>query len=266
MQTVQGTRRPRRLDILSLVGLTALLLSLPLLASPAHAAEWKKITDRDGIQVFVDYDENSRLKKFRGVTVMSLDDEYAMMALYNDTPAFPKWLHLITGAQLIRENTPLDRDYRFVIHTLWPIKDRDVTLNSKLVHVTERGNESVTAYLNSDPTLLPVDDDYIRIPELEGIFSFKRIAPGKVETTYQISIDFGGWIPNWMVNIAMRDTPYFTLLKLRRLVQSPEYQNQYFSYIDLIGPGRPANAPPVKSWIYHTGLDPADEPPATQTP
>lgn len=230
-------------------------------ASADTSPAWRQITDRNGIQVSVNYDANSRLKQFRGVTIMSLSDEYAMLALYNDTEAFPRWLHLISEASLIKEHSMLDKDLRFLIKMPWPVSDREVLLKATLVYVTHKDNESVTAYLNGTPDLLPLNDDYIRVPELSGLFSFERITPGKVKVTYQISLALGGYLPNWLVNLTTRDIPYFTLDKLRRLVITEHYKNHYYPELNLFGPGRPADAPTVKSWIYQSGLDQPDKTP-----
>ena len=37
-------------------------------------------------------------------------------------------------------------------------------------------------------------------------------------------MDPGGYIPAWIANIVLKDVPYFTLLKLRRIVFEPQYQ------------------------------------------
>ena len=221
----------------------------------AQTPEWKLITDRRDIKVYIGADPQARLKTFRGVTTMELPDEYAMLALYNDIEAFPRWLHMIDEAELLGERSPLDRDLRFTIKLPWPLSDREVVLNSKLVQVNEIGNESVTAVLEGDTGLTPPVDGYVRLPEFHGTFSFRRLAPGKVEAIFEVSSDLGGYLPQWIVNFALSDIPYFSLEKMRRIVKQAQYQNHYYPYLDLFGPGRPADAPAVKSWVYGTGLD-----------
>ena len=234
------------------------LLALTFVASAAEDRdlEWRKISDRNGIQVYVSFDENSRLKKFRGITTMELPDEYAMVALYNDTPAFPLWLHMIDEASVLDDRSLLDRDMRFTIKLPWPLSDREVLLNSKLVQVVTAEEESVTAYLEGNPELAPLDSRFVRTPELHGVFRFERVEPGKVEATYQISADLGGYLPMWIVNFAFRDIPYFTLEKMQRIVTKEKYQNRYYPELDLLGPGRPVSAGKPASWIY-------DNPPAS---
>lgn len=242
-----------------------LLIVLPaLFAAPVAAApsddDWKLITDRNGIQVYRELDDESPLKTFRGVTRMELPDEYAMLALYNDVDAFPKWLHMIDEAQELGRKGPLDRNLRFQINLLWPVKDREVLLNARQIHVVEPGAEYVTTLLKSRSGLAPENDDYIRIPELDGLFKLERVEPGVVEVTFQVRMELGGYIPNWIVNMAMSDQPYFTLLKLRRIVLKQQYANRYYDYLDLFGPGRPPGMTPPKSYIYGTIPDDAPAP------
>lgn len=238
------------------------LILILTLTAPAAAEvppeDWELITDRDGIQVYREMDENSRFKTFRGVTRMKLPDEYAMLALYNDVDAFPKWLHMIDEAEELGRTGPLDRNLRFQINLLWPIKDREVLLNARQIHVTSPQGEYVTTLLNSRPDLMPENREFIRIPEMEGVFRLERVSPGVVEVTFQVRMDLGGYIPGWIVNMTMSDQPYFTLQKLRRMVRKEEYQGRYYDYMDLFGPGRPDHLPPPPSYIR--GTLPADAP------
>ena len=68
--------------------LTTLLL-LVLVAMPALASdgEWVLVTDRDGIQVFRQDDGDSRLKTFRGVADLQVNDFNAIGALLDDYDA-----------------------------------------------------------------------------------------------------------------------------------------------------------------------------------
>lgn len=233
--------------------------SFPTTAAPDND-DWKLITDRNGIQVYRQLDDESRFKTFRGVTRMELADEYAMLDLYNDVDAFPRWLHMIDDARELGREGPLDRNLRFQINLLWPVRDREVLLNARQIQVVTPEAEYVTTLLRSRPGLAPENGDYVRIPELEGVFKLERVAPRVVEVTFQVRMDLGGYIPSWIVNMAMSDQPYFTLVKLRRMVQREQYHGKYYDYLDLFGPGRPNDLPAPPSYIYGTIADDAPAP------
>lgn len=240
---------------------TALLFLLlqPTAAMADPAGGWRLLTARDGILVFRQFSRQTQLETFRGVMRMELPDEYAMLALYNDTEAFPRWLHMINGASELGRSSPLDRNLRFQINLPWPVKDREAIVNTQLEQITTREEESVTAYMKARPKLVPPDGGFVRIPELNGIFKLERVEPGLVEVTFQVSLDMAGWIPVWIVNYALRDMPYYTLKNLREVVREEQYQERYFAYLDLVGPGRPHDVPPPKSWVYGTAAVPEQE-------
>lgn len=226
-----------------------LLLTLAAGQVPAQSQEslnpeWKLVSDRKGIQVYMRHNDDSRLKTFRGVTRMTLKDEYAMVALLNDYDAFPKWLHFIDGAEEFRRNGPLQRYLRFTTSLPWPLKDREAVLRADVVQKLNGVEDSVMVHMTNAPDLLPPNDSYVRFPELRGVFGARRLGNQEVEVIYEIVLDPGGYIPAWLANILLRDAPYFTLQRMRRIILRPEYQNKYFDYIDLKGPGRPEDADP----------------------
>ncbi len=218
----------------------------------AATGGWRLLEARDGIIVFRQFHQQSQLETFRGTMRMRLADEYSMLALYNDTAAFPDWLHLIQGAEEISRDGPLDRNFRFLINLPWPVKDREAVVNARQKQITRKGEEAVVTTLRARPERVEPRSGYLRIPELHGVFKLERIKPEIVEVTFQVRLNMGGWIPNWLVNIVLRDMPFHTLKNLRTVVEREQYQNHYYKYLDLFGPGRPDELDPPKSWVYGT--------------
>lgn len=212
---------------------------------------WTLISDRNDIQVYTRHRENSRLKTFRGVTKIQLADEYALSGLLNDYENFPKWLHFVDSATEFDRDNPLLRYMRFGTHLPWPLADREAVLRVDVQQKVTKEEESVTMHLSNRPELLPPDPRYVRFPEMEGIFKFRRLdAENTAEVTYQLVLDPGGYIPTWLANLLLRDAPYFTLERLRRIIRAQEYQGRYDDYLEVRGPGRPDSLPPPRSYIY----------------
>lgn len=214
----------------------------PSLDSENTNRDWKLVSERNGIQVYMKHRDDSRLKTFRGVTRMMLTDEYSLSAVLNDYPSYPKWLHFVDSAEEFERVGPLNRSLRFTTQLPWPLADREAVLQALVIQQVPTPHEgSVVVELINQPDSLPPNNDYVRFPEMRGKLGFERLGQGEVEMTYELVLDPGGYIPAWIVNILLRDAPYFTLERLRRIVRKPEYQNQYHDYLDLQGPGRPAH-------------------------
>ena len=229
---------------------------------------WKLITDRNGIQVYMRHRDESRLKTFRGVGRIKLSDEYALAALLEDYASYPRWLHFVDGATEFEREGPMLRRLRFTTQLPWPLNDREAVLEARVEQTISPELEGITVYLNNRPNLLPANDRYVRFPEMEGIFQITRIADDEAEVVYQLVLDPGGYIPAWLANVLLRDAPYFTLERLRRIIALQEYQSRFFDYLELRGPGRPDNLKPARSYIY--GNPPAapllDMPPKDANP
>lgn len=240
------------------LGLFAILLAvlLPTAATagltddPELDPSWKLITDRNDIQVYRRHRDNSRLKTFRGVTRITLEDEYALGALMEDYDSYPRWLHFVDGAEEFHRDGPLLRFLRFTTKLPWPVSDREAILQVRVDQTISPEFEGVTIYLDNRPALLPKNDRYVRFPEMEGIFQVQRLANNQAEVVYQLVLDPGGYIPAWLANMMLRDAPYFTLERMRRIITRDQYQNQFFDYAELRGPGRPEDLLPPRSYIY----------------
>lgn len=218
--------------------------------------DWKLISDRSDIQVYMRHREESRLKTFRGVTRIELKDEYALSGVLNDYENIPKWLHFVDDASEISRDGPLLRNLRFGTHLPWPLADREAVLQIDVQQKVTPDEEAVTMVLTNRPELLPPNPEYVRFPEMEGVFKMRRLGNDMVEVTYELVLDPGGYIPAWLANLLMRDAPYFTLERLRRIIRNPEYQGLYHDYLELRGPARPKSLPPPRSYLY--GQPPAN--------
>ncbi|WP_223424381.1 START domain-containing protein [Alcanivorax limicola] len=224
------------------------LLLLLLYWGPATAADpmeelddtWRLVSDRNDIRVYMRHRDDSRLKTFRGVTHITLKDQYALAAVLEDYGNYPRWLHFVDGAEEFARDSPLLRYLRFTTHLPWPLANREAVLQADVVQDPAFPQHGVTVYLQGRPELLPENDRYVRFPEMSGILAARFLDNDQVEFTYQLILDPGGYIPAWLANILLRDAPYFTLDRLRRMVLRPEYHGKYYDYLDLSGPGRPA--------------------------
>lgn len=233
-----------------------LLLTLTGIAAAAPLdtrldPEWKLVSDRNGVQVFVRDTETSRLKTFRGVTRFVLPDEYALAAVLNDYDNHPKWLYMIDSSRELRRDSPLRRYLHVTTDLPWPLDDRDTAIEVTVKQRLTPQEEAIIITMENRPGLMPVQPDYVRIPELKGLFKFRRLNnTGLTEATYEVVLDPGGYVPGWAVNILARDIPYFTLDRLRRFVMRPEYQGKFYDYLELRGSSRPDTLMPPRSYLY----------------
>lgn len=210
--------------------LPLLLAVLCLAGRPAMAAEagWHLVSEKNGIRVYRQED-NARLKTFRGITRFPITNPASLEALLNDYSAIPRWMHFISSGTEQARSDYLDRTLLFTTELPWPLSDRDVVTR---LTVKQVGQYALQIRAINDPRA-PRNEDYVRIPQLNGRLDFLFFPDTKeVEVTYEIVMDPGGNIPAWAANIVLKDTPYFTLFKLRRIVAEPTYAKFKGSFFD----------------------------------
>lgn len=207
-------------------GLLALFLSF---SAAAAEGGWRLVKDKNGIQVYMRHTDESKIKTFRGVTQFDVQAASSLIALFNDYAAMPRWAHFISSAQEINRKSPLERNLRFTTSLPWPLSDREALVHATVIQ--DPATYDVHIALENAPNLLPPNPGMVRFPWFRGRFDVNVITATRVEAIYEIELDPGGYIPAWMANILAQDAPYFTLDKLRRIHQRPEYQGKSFDYL-----------------------------------
>ena len=206
--------------------LTRLLLVLLALmggqVSLAADASWIMVTERDDIRVFRQDDDSSRLKTFRGIARMPVDDFKSIGVLMDDYDAVASFMHMVSEIRDLRRHSHFKRDVYVTTRLPWPVSDRDAPLRVQFYQ--EKDSYDLVMPFSLYESNMPEQDGYVRMPQMEGYYRFSPVAPGEVEVTIEVVLDPGGVVPAWIANIILRDIPYFSLKRLRRVVNQPRFQ------------------------------------------
>jgi hypothetical protein len=218
-----------------------LLLFLLLFAGPLAGQtkfkpeDWKLVTDRDEIKVYMAHDSSATIKTFRGVTVLPMEDFRSIGAAFDDYDFVASWLHMVSEIEGLERESEFDRHVYIKTRLPWPVSDRDAPL---WVGLEQRDDHAVYIPFRDLKERLPEKDGFVRIPKMRGFFLFRPLEPGRVRLTFQVVLDPGGYVPNWLANMILRDIPYFSLKRLHRVINLDEYQGVEHGYYE-IPPGWP---------------------------
>lgn len=203
-----------------------MLFSILISTISADAEDWELIKDEDGIMVYTRTISGSNIKEFRGVTnIMAPLD--SILGVLNDTEACPKWIHNCKDALKLRDISFNEGYIYQVIDFPFPVKDRDLILQSKMSQ--DPVSKAITIELTSIPDYIS-ETKNVRIKKSNGKYVIKPIDNGSFEVTWQHHTEPGGRIPSWLVNKLIVDTPFNTLRNLRSLVQDEKYRRAKLKY------------------------------------
>ena len=78
---------------------------------------------------------------------------------------------------------------------------------------------------------IPEKEGLVRNPLLLVLMKLTPKESGIVEMSLESITEPGGWIPNFVVNLFLLDTPYSLFRKIQEMMPLKEYQNRTISWL-----------------------------------
>lgn len=197
---------------------------------------WELVSDRDGIQVYMAHTDDSNIKTFRGEGEIQMEDFRSIGNMLDDYDFIASWLHMISGLDDLGRVSDIQRHIWVTTRLPWPVSDRDCGIEVFVEQSEE--DYTVTIPFVARQDMLEEKDGYVRMPQLEGFLRFTPLEPGRVHMTFQVILDPGGYIPAWLANLILRDIPYFSLKRFRRVASEERFLGRDSGYFR-VPPGWP---------------------------
>jgi len=210
------------------ITLWILMVAIFSVGTAEAKSSWELSKQTDGIQVYVRDTPNSKLKSFRADVIIPARLT-SLVAVLEDTSVFPRLFHNCKSAKSLKK-VGHKEFYNYIVTGMpWPVSSRDsITLS---IFSQNKKTKQVNIAINSKHTLLPQKPGMVRVKHLVGRWEFTPLKDGSTKVVYELSLEPGGKIPAWLVNILIVDTPFYTLSNLRKLVKEPIYKNAKRNYI-----------------------------------
>jgi hypothetical protein len=187
-----------------------------------HAEEpWKLAKDAEGIKVYTRPVPGSAANEFKGIAEIDAPIE-VIVEVFKDIPSFTQWYGFCKEIKLLRHDQENHRVMYFVLKTMGPVKDRDLVMEAFDKFDKQAGTYTIAIdALKED--LVPVQDKYVRMTDLNASYVMNRIDPDKTHVVYTVKADPAGYIPAFISNIIQKDQPFLTLKGLREMVKKDVY-------------------------------------------
>jgi hypothetical protein len=200
-----------------------LLSSFFSFSALAETSAWELEKEEEDIhlKIFTREIEGSNLREFKGEMLVETKMT-ALAALLLDGQSAPKWMHQCEKFEVIEQIDHLSAVVYFINGAPWPVSDRDAVVMS----VMSQDPESLVlkAEISVVNDLLPENDDYVRIPHMQGFWLFEPAEKGQTLITYQVHANPGGSLPGWLANSVVVDTPFYTMSNMAEMLKLEKYQ------------------------------------------
>jgi len=191
-----------------------LALLLGGLILPAQPADWQLAKEEQGIKVFTRAVPGETLKAFKTEAVLAAPLE-AILTVITDAASAHEWQNRCVESRLLEQRHGDEFLSYLRIETPWPLEDRDLVLNTRVV----REGKAVICLLTNAPEAYPVQEGITRMPRYEGRWVLKPQGPGRTWVSNEGLTSPGGSIPDWLANTEVVEAPYATLANLRVRVE-----------------------------------------------
>ena len=195
----------------------AFALSLALAGAPAARGEepWQELYRDAGVTISERAPHDGPLPDVRGEVEIPAE-LYEVLAVILDIPNQTAWMWQCRVSRVLRSEGDASLIYQ-VIDARWPATDRDVVLRS-VPSVLEPGHRLSVQFENREDAAAPPVADLVRMSRLAGAFALEALGGSHTRVTYTVSADPGGALPVAFLERTVRESPYDTLVGLRRRV------------------------------------------------
>ncbi len=191
---------------------------------------WKLKKRQDGIDAYLRDVPGKNLKEFKGIMYVKGVRLSSMVATFDDTASYTRWMHNCTESKLLKYMNVQERITYTVTHAPWPASDRDVIVYSLMTQNPD--DLSVTIAITGKPDYLPPHGRRVRIPMMKASWTFKPLKSGDVMVVYQTVTDPGGPLPLALLNLSVVDLPFLTMQKFRNVVREDRYAAAMYTVIE----------------------------------
>lgn len=208
------------------IGLLLFCLFCP---PPAHSQkEWELRKSENGIEVYTRNAESSSFKELKSVVTLQTSLS-SIVALLNDWDSYPQWVYRCGKSTTLKNISETELIHYQTVLAPWPVDNRDFIVNVKMVQDPASGVVVITSACT--PDFIPVVPDYVRIREFKASWTLSPQKNGTVQVVYQLLVNPGGYVPAWVINLAVVDGPYETTLHLKEWIKKEKYQKAKFRFI-----------------------------------
>ncbi|MEW5848222.1 MAG: START domain-containing protein [Myxococcota bacterium] len=206
--------------------ITALVV-LGLSTTAAAASDWALDREGEGIQVFTRNDPGYSLKAFKATMRVKAPLD-AVVALIADVDAFPEWYASCAENKIIKKLSNKELYCYFVNDSPFPVMDRDSIQHTLITQ--DPTTRAVKFALKGVPDFIPVRDDRVRVPKMEGHWLATPVSAEETDVLLEMHSDAGGSVPAFLANQQVTVGPHKTFIRMRKMLEKPRYRNAKVDY------------------------------------
>lgn len=214
------------------------LFSVQVSAKDLNLNNWILTEQLDKNTIHVELFKNNKtsLRAFKVSTHIKAPLDRILAVMLDNHSCF-KWFHGCKYSNLI-ERVNFNEQYHYqVIDIPFPFKDRDIIFHTIMDQDPVTKQVTINIFSTPDYCKKMISElckkinhsRLVRVKKSVGVYQLKPNKSGTDITWIQYT-DPSGNLPAWLVNQFVKDTPYWTMVKLTNQVKQKKYQQARLIY------------------------------------
>lgn len=203
-----------------------LLITTSFLPVCKNEKEWVLKKEVDGIKVYVRPANNSKLKELKLLTTMDAKMN-TVVSYLSDKDNYHNWVYGCVESYLLKKISDHEVYHYQRTSPPWPMSDRDLVVRS----IVRQDSISKVVYISANDVsnYMKENDGIVRVPKFIASWKITRLSSTKVELEHQVSLDPGGDVPGWILNLAISEGPVKSMKKFKS--DLPTYKKNLVPFI-----------------------------------
>ncbi len=193
---------------------TALFLLIPLFCFSQTKWELKK--NEDGIAVYTSDKNKADFKEIRVVCEINTSAA-KLVKLMKNVNHHADWVYKTKTSYLVSRKNKDTLCYYSETILPWPVSNRDLVI--RLTFDDDTLNKIVKIKAQGVSNILPVKSGVVRVPYSLGLWKVTTMNSNRIKIDYTYSVDPGGALPVWLVNLMSTAGPFNTFKQLKELLE-----------------------------------------------
>jgi hypothetical protein len=174
---------------------------------------WSLVKEEEGIKIYTKPESGSEYDAFKAEMQINCKINDIVEVLKN-TKNINNW---VANCKIIKLLKTEGNDQYYYIETIlpWPFDNRDMIYHFQYKEINSK---QVRINITGKPDYIKPKEGIVRMLKTNGYWLLTSIDTNKTVVTYQMHVEPGGFIPSWLANSFIANTPLSTFKGLRTIV------------------------------------------------
>lgn len=169
--------------------------------------------EKDNLKVYSCPSKDAKLNTIKTELILegaTLDRLYEFLW---DVENYVNWQYNTIEASILKKTSGTSMIYRTVVEAPWPLSNREMF--TEIESDYDRIGKTLKITTRNVEYKFPNNEDLVRVPFSVGVWNATMSGSSTLKIVYTLTIDPGGSVPSWLLNMAIAEGPFVSFTNLK---------------------------------------------------